>query len=127
MNNLKIIISFFLLILLVSCKDDNLPYDSSKLSNETELNFALTEKRGIIDKNGLIYIVNNKQKTLIAYENRKVKWEAEIIKNANFQIIGKPEIRYIKLENDIIFVVFGKHAFANVSINDGQIEYLGQD
>lgn len=102
-------------------------YDHRLVSNEIELNFELTDKRGIRADNGVIYIVENAGQILTAYYNNKVKWTADILKSCPKPEVGKPEIRYIKLTADKIEITFGKHDFANVDIVNGEVKCLGTD
>jgi hypothetical protein len=103
------------------------PYDTGKVSKNTELNFAFTYKRGIEAKKGLVYYVENDLRTITSYVNGKVKWKADIIKICGLPGVGKPEIRYINLKRNIILVVFGKHNYANVNIDNGDVEDQGAD
>ena len=106
---------------------DTITYDKDKISIETELNFTFTDKRGIESKNGTIYFVEKDKKTLTAYENGKVKWKTNIIEICGQPTVGLPEIRYLRLCHDKLKVVFGKHSFAEVDINNGKTTYLGSD
>ncbi|RYG14044.1 MAG: hypothetical protein EOO07_17120 [Chitinophagaceae bacterium] len=65
--------------------------------------------------------------TLTAYQNDAILWKADILGNYHLPLIGKHEIRFIRLESDHIFVTFGKHCFAHVTLTTGNIKYLGCD
>ena len=41
--------------------------------------------------------------------------------------IGQPMIRHISLSEDQLQLVFGKHDFAEVQINNGKTKYVGSD
>ncbi|MEO8405693.1 MAG: hypothetical protein ABI480_13890 [Chitinophagaceae bacterium] len=114
----------FLLILLFEFgySQQVSPYDTSKVSKNTELNFAFTYKRGIEAKKGLVYYVENDLRTITAYVNGKVNWKIDIIKVCGPPGVGKPEIRYINLKGNMIIVVFGKHDHANVNTANGEVE-----
>ena len=102
--------------------------DTNKISTETELNFSKTEKRGIQSREGLIYFVDSDYQTLIAFDTEKnLKWKVNIIEKCGEPAVGKPEIRYFKLNENVIEIVFGKHDFANVDLETGKVTYLGAD
>jgi hypothetical protein len=109
------------------CGQDSITYDKNKVSFATELNFAITDNRGIESKAGIIYYVEKDMQTLTAYENDKIKWRINIILICGKPTVGQPEIRFVKLDNDKLNVTFGKHSFANVAIADGKTIYLGSD
>jgi hypothetical protein len=119
----------FLLILLFEFgySQQVSPYDTAKVSKNRELNFALTYKRGIEAKKGLVYYVENDLRTITAYVNGKVKWKVDVIKVCDSPGVGKPEIRYFNLKGSIILVVFGKHNYANVNTANGDVEDQGAD
>jgi len=124
--------SLLIFLLVIASLNDgysqqNLPYDTLKISSAQELNFAFTYKRGIETTGGIIYYVEKDLRTLAAYEKGKLKWKTDIIKGCGERVIGIPEIRFIKLENDKIYIVFGKHSFADVHRSDGKLNCLGAD
>lgn len=104
------------------------PYNYKLISTEKELNFAFTEKRGIKTDDGLVYYVDQTGKALTAFDkDQNVTWTAEILKVCPEPVVGSPEIRYIKLTDDHVYVVFGKHSHARVDTIDGKIKCLGSD
>ena len=115
------------LILTTSYAQEIVHYDKNKVSKETELNIAFTGKRGIESKKGIIYYVEEDKKTLTAYSRGEIKWKTNIIATCGEPEVGKPEIRYFKLEKGIIKVIFGKHNFAEIDIRDGKTECAGSD
>lgn len=122
-----LILSFVSFVFNVSHSQQALPYDVNKVSKNRELNFAGTDKRGIEVEKGVVYCVEKDLKILTTYEDGKLKWKADIIGICGEPAVGRPEIRYIRLDNDKIYVVFGKHSFAYVYRSDGKIDYLGAD
>lgn len=102
-------------------------HDPAKVSTEKELNFYVTEKRGIRADNGVIFVMEKDEQTLTAYKESEVRWTANIIKTCGQPKVGKPEVRFIKLIQDKIQLTFGKHAFASVDILDGRVRCLGED
>jgi hypothetical protein len=130
-TSIETLFVILLVLTLVSCSKPK--YDERLVTTEKELNFAFTDKRGIKDENGIIYVINQDYKKLIAYADNEVKWTAEVLKICEDDVpgkpemIGKPEIRYLKLTTDKIHIVYGKHSFASVDIRDGKVSCLGSD
>jgi hypothetical protein len=103
-------------------------YDDRLVSTNKELNFAFTNKRGIRADNGITYFVEKGGQTLTAYNNgNHVKWTVDVLGSCPKPVVGRPEIRHIKLTTDKIAVTFGKHDFASVDIVDGKVKCLGAD
>lgn len=125
MNKLSTLLIY--LFYLSTHVKQTLPYNINKISKNRELNFAFTDKRGIESKNGIIYYVENNLQVLSAYKQGKLKWRTNIIMELGNPAVGAAEIRYIELNGDEIFVVFGKHNFASVHIADGRVKDLGAD
>jgi hypothetical protein len=123
---MKIFVALFC-IMQTACVQKVTPYDKAKVSKETELNLAHTDKRGIESKIGIVYYVEKDKKILSAYENGRIKWVANIINACGEPFVGAPEIRYFKLSKDVIEIVFGKHSYANIDISSGKIKCLGAD
>jgi hypothetical protein len=115
------------LLLVRGFSQQPMPYDLGKISKASELNFSNTDKLGIEAPDGLIYVVDKNLQVLNAYQHGKIKWQSDIIKSCGMPTIGKPEIRYIKLDGIKIMLTFGKHNYANVHIADGKVECLGSD
>jgi hypothetical protein len=127
MTNKILTLVFLISVGLTSKGCSQTPYDNKLISTEKELNFISTDKRGIKDDNGTIYLVEKDGQTLTAYNGNEVKWTVNIIKTCRVPAVGKPEIRYLKLTHDKIQIVFGKHDYASVDIRDGKAKYLGAD
>ncbi len=103
-------------------------YDTSKISNDSVLNFAQTEMRGIKSKTGIIYFVQSDNQILTAINpNGSVIWEVNVVKHCGEHGVGKSEIRWMKLVDKKIQLVYGKHDYANVSVNTGEIHCIGAD
>jgi len=121
--------SIFLSIIIIMLTHSSFAqkFDKRQISQKSELNLSFESKfRGII-KNDVIYYVEKDMQTLSAYYNGKPKWKTNIIAICGKPYIGKPEIRVIKLKTDKMFVVFGKHSFAEVDLSTGKTKYLGSD
>lgn len=126
-TNTILTLSFLVSVLWTTDGLSQTTYDNRLVSTEKELNFAFTDRRGIEADNGLVYFVEKGGQRLIAYENNKVKWTADVLKSCPKPEVGKAEIRYIKLSVDKIEITFGKHYFASVDIVDGKVKCLGAD
>jgi hypothetical protein len=123
----KLALFLFLIINNLSAQD-TLTYVINKVSfYDSSLYFNLTDKRGIQDKAGTIYYVEKDLQTLTAYHNFIIKWRSNVIDSCGKPYIGTPKIRFLKLEKDRIFVIFGKHSFASIDYSTGKIKCLGSD
>lgn len=128
MNRLLFYLFFLLCNAITACDaPQTLPYERSKISNELELHFAYTSKRGIETSNGVVYMVDDSLKILSAYKNGSIVWRADVMAKCGKPFVGKPEIASIRLSGETIELVFGKHDFAHVSANDGKIDCIGAD
>ena len=121
-NFLKLFIGTLVFTQFSFCQN----YDANLISKNTELNFMETKIRGIeIDE--IIYYVEKDLQTLSAYKNNKLKWQTNIISFCGKPTVGKSEIRYLKFKTNKLFIVFGKHSFAEVEIVDGKTKFIGSD
>lgn len=102
-------------------------FDKNLISKKTELNLSFEPKMRGIKSNNIVYYIKKDLQTLSAYENRKLKWQTNIISACDKSSVGKSEIRVIKPETDKLLIVFGKHSFAEVDIKNGKTKYLGAD
>lgn len=116
-----------LFVLQTTCAQNTTIYDKSNTSTETELNIAVSDKRGIESESGIIYYVEKDMKTLTAYENGKIKWQTNVVEICRQSTIGQPEIRYLKLENLTLTIIFDKHSFASVDVSAGKTTCMGAD
>ena len=123
---MKKFLKIFVFILIFTQSSCAQKYDENLVSEMIELNFANTKMRGI-KNNKIIYFVENNLQTVSAYENGKLKWETNIIAVCGKPEVGKSEIRYVKLEEDKLVIVFGKHSFAEVNKNTGKTKFIGSD
>ena len=101
-------------------------YDEKKVTKKTELNLAFSNFRGIEVKQ-TVYFIENDNQTLSAYENGKLKWKTNVIKVCGKPKVGEPKIRYIKLNEKVIKVTFGKHSWAEVDMESGKTKFIGAD
>lgn len=73
------------------------------------------------------YLLGKDKQTLSFYKKGKLKWKVNVIKACGIPKVGKPEVRETKLNGNIITVTFGKHSFAEVKIENGEVNCLGSD
>lgn len=60
-------------------------------------------------------------------KNGKAMWSVDIIAKCGVPAVGKPIIRNLSVKDNKINVVFGKHSFASIDIETGQVDFLGAD
>ena len=101
-------------------------FDSKLVWKKTELNFAYTKMRGIKSEK-VIYFVENDLQTISAYRNGKLTWKTNIISVCGEPKVGKSEIRHMKLEAEKLFITYGKHSFAEVDAENGNVKYFAED
>lgn len=102
-------------------------FDKNLVSKNTELNLSFEPKIRGIENNNIVYYIEKDIQTLSAYENRKLKWQTNVISVCGKPSVGKSEIRVIKLKEGKLLIVFGKHSFAEVDIKNGKTKFLGSD
>ena len=125
--NRILILSFLISVFAIRYGFSQRTFDERLVSTEKELNFSFTEKRGIKGENGIVFFVERDGQTLTAYTGDKKKWVVNIIKICGEPAVGKSEIRYLKLTESKIEIIFGKHSYASVDIENGRVKYLGAD
>ena len=127
---MKTTISGLSLLLSISFNTCNgqhtISYANSNIVKASELTLT-SVKRGIQSKTGMIFIVEKNLRELTAYKNSIQQWRVDVISICGVPALGKPEIRYIRMDGDNIYVVFGKHSFANVGIMTGKVVFIGSD
>src|SRR3954470_3087044 len=74
------------------------------ISNNSEINFAKTQKRGI-KKNNIIYYVENDLQTISAYKRSKLKWQTNVISTCGKPKLGEAQIRYVGYNSDKLLIV----------------------
>ena len=116
---------FFLL--QTSCNQNATDFNKVKLSDDDKLKFAASTDLVIQSKSWVLYFVAKDKQTIVASENGKIIWQNNIISTLGKPYVGQPEVRNIRLDNDTLNVIFGKHDFARVDIHTGKATYLGAD
>jgi len=123
---MKRFFTFLTVILILTQSSFAQNYDVNLISKNTELNFFETKKRGI-EHNQIIYFVERDLQTISAYKSGKLLWQTNVISICGKPSVGKSEIRYIKYESKKLFIVFGKHSFAEIDIINGNTTFIGSD
>lgn len=101
--------------------------DSNLVTKKAELNLLFEPKMRGIKSENVIYYIENDMQTLSAYKNGKLKWQSNIISICGKPSVGESEIRVVKPKTEMIFIVFGKHSFAEVNKKNGETKFLGSD
>jgi hypothetical protein len=78
------------------------------------------------DKNTSYYVEKNGE-ILNALRGERNIWSINIIEECGKPEVGTPKIRNIELKEDKIIVTFGKHDFASVDAQSGEVKCLGSD
>jgi hypothetical protein len=92
-----------------------------------------TIPKGFVKVKGLEYIgritfyFEKNTQTIIAFQNEKIKWKVIVIKSCKKPMVGKFEIRDIKIEKEYLKIDYGKHSFAKILIKKGEIICEGSD
>lgn len=122
---MKHLISLYILFFITPVQE-LLPYDAAKVSTDRELNFYMTDKRGIKYK-GFVYYVESDLNTVTAYKkNGGIKWRSDVSEIIKCRI-GSPEIRFIKIEKDRLSIIYAKHDFGELNLKTGKVTHLGSD
>lgn len=123
---MKPIYKLLLLGLFFTQQSFSQAFDPKLISKESEINFANTHERGI-EKNDIVYFVEQDLQTISTYKNNKLQWQTNVITICGKPKVGEPKIRYLKYQNTKLLVVYGKHDFAEVDIKNGKTRFLGSD
>ncbi|MDU0371722.1 hypothetical protein ACFPAF_15060 [Hymenobacter endophyticus] len=112
----------------VSCQQHPpCPYNLKLITKETEINFASTDKRGIMSADGTIYFVPDSDKSvIIACRDNKVIWRVNASSECGLATIHQA-VRYLKLTSNKLEAVYGKHSFLSIKRSTGQVTCEGSD
>lgn len=116
-----------LLIIIFVQKGFAQSIDLNLISQKVELNRTLEPKMSGIKIQSITYYIEKDLQTLSAYENGIIKWQTNITAICGKPNVGKSEIRVLKYLDGKLFIVLGKHSFAEVNIHNGQTNCLGSD
>ncbi|WP_433832283.1 hypothetical protein [Flavobacterium anhuiense] len=123
---MKPIIKFFILALFSTQVNFGQTIDPKLISKDSEINLITTSKRGI-EKNNVIYFVEEDLQTISAYKNNKLLWQTNVITVCGKPKVGESKIRYFKYKPEKLFVIMGKHNYAEVALIDGKTAFTGAD
>ncbi|CAM3423314.1 hypothetical protein [Flavobacterium chungbukense] len=123
---MKPIIKYLILTLFSTQINFAQTFDPKLISKDSEIYLTETKKRGI-EKNGVIYLVEENLKTISAYKNKKTIWQTNVISICGKPQVGETKIRSLKYDNTKLHIVFGKHSFAEVDIKNGLTKFIGED
>lgn len=102
-------------------------FDPVKISNEKDLNFAFTDKRGIRDDDGTIYLSEKDGVTISAYRGDSVLWKVNVIQACHDTFTENAIIRAISLKDGVIDITFGKHSYATLETSTAKVRFWGAD
>lgn len=74
-----------------------------------------------------LYLDDNAQILTAQSKDGKTLWSVDVIKECGAPAVGEPKIRNVTIQKRNVNVVFGKHSFATVDLESGEIEYQGAD
>lgn len=123
---MKNIFNLLLLIFFTQISFAQKP-NTKLVAKKNEINLSFEPKMRGIEVNNVTYYIEKDMQTISAYKNGKIKWQTNIIYVCGKPGVGKPEVRCLKIKGGILQVVFGKHSFANVNINNGKTKFIGSD
>ena len=89
--------------------------------------------KGYTKLEGLEYIGNitfyfeNKTQTILAFQNEKIKWKANVMNICGKPSVGKSKIRSIQIKNNCLKIVYGKHSFAKIEMETGKVICESED
>ena len=123
---MKNTLSFIVLFIVIQFGFSQKP-KQEEVSKKLELDLFHIPEKNTLAKNKIIYKVEADLQTISAYENRKLKWQTNIIKVCGKPSVGKAKITGLNIIGERMSVVFGKHSYADVDIKDGKTTFLGSD
>jgi hypothetical protein len=76
----------------------------------------------------IFYVESNGRRLVAFKKDGTIIWSVDLLEATKVAPkSGQPVIRQLKLSEDLLQVVFGKHDFAEVQINSGKTKYVGSD
>lgn len=121
-------ILFCLVVFCICACDQNHPAKNNpRKGKDTLLSNRGNDKLSIKISSGKVYAVENRLQDLTAYKDGKLLWTTDIGKQFTSPVPGKNEIRYIRLDQGDIFVVYGNHCYIRVDTAKGTITDLECD
>jgi hypothetical protein len=75
----------------------------------------------------ITFYLEKKTQTMLAYKNGKIKWKSNVIKVCAKPAVGKSEISDIQIEHNGLKIVYGKHSFAKIVLETGEVICEGSD
>jgi hypothetical protein len=96
------------------------------VTKETRIDLLNSDFRGIISGD-TIYFVEDNLTSVSAYKNNSLLWKTKVVLSCNYSFIKNPKIREITISANKLFVVIGKHCYANISTANGVLKCPGCD
>jgi hypothetical protein len=77
---------------------------------------------------GITVTVQEDGRTIVARgRDRKMVWEADVIKTANIPLVGQPIVRALHLKDGKVTAIYGTHSFADYDVATGKFLGAGSD
>lgn len=122
------ILYFLLLGLQISFAQEPESYIKQKIAFKPETIIEKVGYRGLITKTESVYYVSDDMQTISAYENENERiWQLNLIEKLGKPKVGKPFIRFMKLKEKSLYIVYGKHSFAEIDLRNGKVISSGSD
>jgi len=102
-------------------------YQMSSGQNKETIPKGYTKVEGLEYIGHITFYFEKKTQTILAFQNEEVKWEATVMKTCGKPSVGKSEIREIRIEKEHLKIVYGKHSFAKIIMETGEIICEGSD
>jgi hypothetical protein len=102
-------------------------YQMSFGQNKETIPKEFTKVEGLEYIGHITFYFEKKTQTILAFQNEKVKWKATVMKTCGKPSVGKSEIREIRIEKEHLKIVYGKHSFAKILMETGEIICEGSD
>lgn len=80
-----------------------------------------------LHNSSITFKVEKDSATIIAYQNGAVKWQTNVLKFCDSAKVGRNKIRHSILISGEIQVTYGKHNYASVNVETGEVKCLGAD
>lgn len=97
--------------------------DSSLLDSSTQLDLLKSPYRGLIDNNGIVFLVNEDGKSVKAISKENAIWNKNVVED-HLPFVGVKVIRHLSVKPDQIIAIFGKHCSVSLRKTDGAYSNL---
>lgn len=100
-------------------------FSNLSFGQESNVPKGFTKVKGLEYTGKITFYHNKKTNSILALQNKKVKWQYDIISFCGKPTLGKSEIREIgfgyKNNGQKLRVVYGQYSFADIEVETGKI------